>query len=382
MTWIRNVMTIVNTTPSATVCPSESNGFFIASLFSQVFPNGGAIISAGLTDGNRLRATRNAPARSGDALLLAVLSLPRACFPPVAQSSRKARAIAAPAMPPDPAPSAVARLVRQHDRDRFLTALFAPAERRQDLFALYAFNYEIARVREVVSETLLGRIRLQWWRDALDEIYGARAVRRHEVVEPLAAAIRGRGLSRAHFDRLIDAREQDLADERLPSLAALEAYAEATSSRLLFLALEVLGESGATALAAARAAGIAYALAGLLRAIPFHARAKRLYLPQDRVAAAGIAVDRELFELRSSLALRRVVAEVAALAQRHLDESGATRSVVARRALPALLPAVLARADLARLARSGFDPFDPRLARPDPLRSWRLTLAMLRRRPS
>jgi NADH dehydrogenase [ubiquinone] 1 alpha subcomplex assembly factor 6 len=283
-------------------------------------------------------------------------------------------------MPADPAPSAVARLVRQHDRDRFLTALFAPAERRQDLFALYAFNYEIARVREVVSETLLGRIRLQWWRDALDEIYGARAVRRHEVVEPLAAAIRGRGLSRAHFDRLIDAREQDLADEPLPSLAALEAYAEATSSRLLFLALEVLGESGATALAAARAAGIAYALAGLLRAIPFHARAKRLYLPQDRVAAAGVAVDRELFELRSSPALRRVVAEVAALAQRHLEEARALSSAVAQPALAALLPAVLARADLARLARTGFDPFEPRLARPDPLRSWRLAVAALRRR--
>jgi NADH dehydrogenase [ubiquinone] 1 alpha subcomplex assembly factor 6 len=284
-------------------------------------------------------------------------------------------------MPADAAPSAAARLVRQHDFDRFLTALFAPAERRADLFALYAFNYEIARVREAVSEPLLGRIRLQWWRESLDAIYAARPVRRHEVVEPLAAAIRGRGLSREHFDRLIDAREQDLAEEPPASMVALETYAEATSSRLLYLALEVLGERGEKALAAARPAGVAYALSGLLRAVPFHARAKRLYLPQDRVAAAGLAVDRELFELHSSPALRRVVAEVAERAQRRLDEARSLSSAVPQPALPALLPAVLARADLARLRRARFNPFDPRLARPDPLRSWRLALAMLRRRP-
>src|SRR5215469_14873091 len=115
-------------------------------------------------------------------------------------------------MPTDSTPSACARLLRQHDRDRFLTALFAPAERREDLFALYAFNYEVARVREVVTEPLLGRIRLEWWRESLDAIYAGAPVRRHEVVEPLAAAIRRHGLSREHFDRLIDAREEDLAD--------------------------------------------------------------------------------------------------------------------------------------------------------------------------
>jgi NADH dehydrogenase [ubiquinone] 1 alpha subcomplex assembly factor 6 len=285
-------------------------------------------------------------------------------------------------MPAPAAPPAAARLVRQHDHDRFLTVLFAPKERREDLFALYAFNYEIARVREVVSEHLLGRIRLQWWRESLDAIYAGRALRRHEVVEPLAAAVRGRGLSREHFDRLIDAREQDLADEPPASLAALEAYAEASSSRLLFLALEVLGERGAPALAAARAIGIAYALSGLLRAIPFHARARRLYLPQDRAAAAGLAADRELFELRSSPALRRVVAEVARLAQSHLDAARALSAAVPRPAVAALLPAALARADLARLTRARFDPFDPRIARPDPLRSWRLAIAMLRGRPA
>src|SRR5215472_11726653 len=106
--------------------------------------------------------------------------------------------------------SAAAALVRQHDRDRFQTALFAPRDKREALFALYAFNYEIARIRETVHEPMLGQIRLQWWREAIDAAYGDASPRRHEVVEPLTAAIRAHSLNRAHFDRLIDARERDL----------------------------------------------------------------------------------------------------------------------------------------------------------------------------
>src|SRR5438552_2414075 len=123
--------------------------------------------------------------------------------------------------------SPVAALVRRHDRDRFQTVLFAPAARREALFALYAFNYEIARVRERVSEPTLGRIRLEWWREIIAAAYADSPVRRHDVVEALTDAIRGHGPpTREHFDRLIDAREKDLDDEAPTSLAALEDYAE------------------------------------------------------------------------------------------------------------------------------------------------------------
>ena len=283
-------------------------------------------------------------------------------------------------MADSPLSAAPARIVRQYDRDRFLTALFAPAARRNALLALYAFNYEVARTREVVSEPVLGEIRLQWWRDSLATIYAGGPVRRHEVVEPLAEAIRGHGLSRAHFDRLIDTRALDLSDESPPSLAALAAYAEGSSASLVLLALEALGIRDEPAARAGRAAGIAYALAGLLRAVPFHARAKRLYLPADLIAAAGARVERELFELRSSAGLASVVEQVAHLAERELAEARRLRSDLAREALPALLPAVLAGADLARLRRARYDPFAPRVARPDPWRSWRLTAVAMRGR--
>jgi NADH dehydrogenase [ubiquinone] 1 alpha subcomplex assembly factor 6 len=279
-----------------------------------------------------------------------------------------------------PTLSPLARLVRQHDRDRFLTALFAPAARREALLALYAFNYEIAKTREVVSEPVLGQIRLQWWRESLDAIYSGGPMRHHEVVAPLAEAIRCCALDRAHFDALIAARDFDIAGEAPESLTALEAYAEASSARLVWLALEVLGERGEAARVAGRGVGIAYALAGLLRALPFHARMKRLYLPRDLCRTAGLRMEAEVFELRSSPALRSVVAQVAAAAAAHLAVARALRHAAPRAALPALLPGVLADADLARLERAGYDPFDRHLAGRDPWRGWRLTLAALARR--
>lgn len=276
--------------------------------------------------------------------------------------------------------SELAALVRRHDRDRFLTALFAPEARRPALLALYAFNYEVAKTRELVSEAMLGRIRLQWWRDVLDRIYAGAPAQRHEVIEPLAAAIRAHDLSRDHFERLIEARERDLEEAPPESLAALEAYAEASSAPLVLLALESLGEMGEAARAAGRAVGTAYALTGLLRAVPFHARARRLYLPRDLCAEAGLEIERGLFELRPSPALARVVERVAERARHHLQAARALRASVPRAALPALLPSVLVSADLARLARAGYDPFAPAVAGVDPWRGWRLSLAALRRR--
>jgi NADH dehydrogenase [ubiquinone] 1 alpha subcomplex assembly factor 6 len=275
--------------------------------------------------------------------------------------------------------SPVAALVRRHDRDRFQTVLLAPAARREALFALYAFNYEIARVRERVTEPGLGRIRLQWWRENIAVAYGGGALRHHLVVEPLTAVIRKAGLTRAHFDRLIDAREADLGEDPPPTLAALEDYAEATSSRLVFLALEVLEAREPAAKEAGLHVGIAYALAGLLRAMPFQARAGRRLIPADIAARTGLS-EQDYRALRSTPALSAASVELATAALRHLNTARAHRERIPRLALPALLPAIIARRSMIRLMRSGYDPFNRALAAPDPLQSWRLAAAALFKR--
>jgi NADH dehydrogenase [ubiquinone] 1 alpha subcomplex assembly factor 6 len=272
--------------------------------------------------------------------------------------------------------SPVAALVRRHDRDRFQTVLFAPAARREALFALYAFNYEIARVRESVTQPMLGQIRLQWWREAIATAFEGGPVRRHMVVEPLTAVIRELAPTRAHFDRLIDAREGDLEAEPPETLAGLEDYAEATSARLLYLALEILGVHDPAAGEAAFHVGIAYALAGLLHTMPLQARAGRQIIPADIAARTGLIAE-DFRALRGTAGLRAATAELAATASRHLGVARDRRDKIPRSALPALLPAVVARRALARLKRAGYDPFDTSLAAPDPLQSWRLAAAAL-----
>ena len=275
---------------------------------------------------------------------------------------------------PDLSPCAAE--LRRHDPDRFLTALFAPAERREALFAIYAFNLEVARAREAVSEPMLGRIRLQWWREAIEGIYAGRP-RRHYVVDPLSEAVARHGLSRDSFDRLIDSREADMEGEGPATLAALRAYAEGSSASLVQLALEVLckGAPAAALRESGRRVGIAWALIGLLRAVPFHARARRLYLPAELIETAGLKRG-DLFELRSTPALAEIVRRIAEEARRELAAARAGPRP-GRAALSALLPGTLAGLYLGRLAAADHDPFDRRVQEAPPLRVLRLMLAQM-----
>ena len=239
-----------------------------------------------------------------------------------------------------PTPSYCADQVRRFDPDRYLTVLFAPAARRPSLFALYAFNLEIAKTAEVVSEAPLGLLRLQWWRDILEAIEAGRESR-HEVAQPLAEAVRRHGLDPVLLGRLIDAREFDLEGRAPENLAALEAYAEGTAASVVHLALQILGVDAAAAGTAGRNVGIAGALAGLLRAVPFHAAAKRQYLPRDLCEAADLRIG-DLFELRASPALCQVAEQIAACACEHIRAARALTGQVPKAARPALLGATLA----------------------------------------
>lgn len=270
-------------------------------------------------------------------------------------------------------------LVRRHDNDRYLCALFAPAARRGAMLALLAFNLEIARIREVVSESITGQIRLAWWRETIAGIY-AGTPRRHDVALALAAAVEDYGLSRQRLDALIDARERDLDEDPPEDMAALISYARATSATLVALLLEVLGAGDdPVAAEAGDHVGVAWALTGLLRAMPVHARARRCFLPSEAAARAGLDMA-DYFALRPNPALSGVAREIAAEAETRIAAARQRRPRVGRAALPALLPAVIAAPWLRRLAQAGHDPFAAALAAPAPGKVLRVGLAALRGR--
>ena len=243
-------------------------------------------------------------------------------------------------------------LVRDHDRDRWATARLAPPPAAGRLFALYAFNLEVARIPSVVSEPMLGEIRLQWWRDAIAEIYDGAAPRRHEVVEPLAEAIRAADLPRDLYEALLDARSYDPHGTAIGDRALFDAYVDGTAGALMRLAARVCvaGDPGADDDRAARLAGWAGGAAALIRALPaLYARGGDPIPTPEELDRNALAEGATPEPLRAAL---RAIAEdgLEKLAQaRALRPSAEVR--------PALLAAWRAEETLRPAARPGFEAF-------------------------
>lgn len=155
------------------------------------------------------------------------------------------------------APTSLAAFVRRHDPDRYLTALFAPADRRETLFALYAFNHELAHAWEVASQPATALIRLQWWHEVVEG-----APRRHEVATPLTKELAAGRLASEDLLALIEGREREATG--LDGPAEWEAYLAETAGRVALAAGRTLGATGAS-LDRLAALGTGYGVAGLLR---------------------------------------------------------------------------------------------------------------------
>jgi phytoene/squalene synthetase len=158
-------------------------------------------------------------------------------------------------------------MVEKGDPDRWRAAMAAPPVKRGGLMALYAFNLEIARAPWVASEEMIAQIRLRWWMDAVEEAVSGAMVRRHEIAEPLADAIRTADLPQKLFDEIIAARLTDASADPHADAAALTRYIERTSAHLMELAARYLGAPEA-ALPAVRRYGYGVGVAALLRALP------------------------------------------------------------------------------------------------------------------
>jgi 15-cis-phytoene synthase len=249
-------------------------------------------------------------------------------------------------------------LVRAGDKDRFLATLFAPERARRALFALYAFNLEVARVRERAREPMAGEIRLQWWREVFSAAGGGE-VRGNPVAAALSDTIVRYQLPLRAFTDLVEAHEFDLYDDPMGTVEELEGYAGKTASALIVFATLILDERKTAGIGTlARHAGVAYAIAGLLASFAQHAARRQLYLPLEVLRRHG-AQPEDIFAGKSSPELRPALAELRLHARRHLGDAKAQMALVRPAAVPAFLPAALARAMLDRMERRSYDPFQP-----------------------
>ncbi|MBK1663559.1 phytoene synthase [Rhodospirillum rubrum] len=256
--------------------------------------------------------------------------------------------------------SPLAGAVRDFDPNRFQTALFAPAEQRENLMALYAFNVEIARIAETVSEALIGEMRLQWWHDLCEGAFsGAVIARGHPVGEAMERLIAGGRLDRPTLRAAIAARRLDLAAEPFATPADLRGYAEDTAGGLSRLAAALLGADPPT-IAAAGHVGTAWGLLGVVRTLCPMAAQGRLYLPSQVAAERGVTRE-DLSAPPVAEAAKALCLDLVGEVEELLAEARALRRCIDRRHLSPFLLAPLARPYLALLRQSGGDPADPGL---------------------
>jgi 15-cis-phytoene synthase len=255
-----------------------------------------------------------------------------------------------------------AALVREAERDRYLATLFAPAEHRDALFALYAFNVEIGHVRDLARQPMPGEIRLQWWREALTGERGGEA-----SAHPVAAALRDTlsryAIAPAPLLALIDAHTFDLYDEPMASFGDFAEYADKTDAALFTVAGNILGARGAAAETITHRAGIAHTVTGLLSRFGLHASRRQLFLPLDLLGRHG-AEREDIFAGRATPELRATLAELRIFARRHLAAAEEELQAVPPALWPALLPAALIQQTLAGMELAGYEPFQPQLIAP------------------
>ena len=197
-----------------------------------------------------------------------------------------------------------AEFVKQNDPDRFILSLFCDESCREALWALFAFNYEISKTREVVSESTLGHIRLQWWRDEIAKIFDTNVTQGNEILSALADAIQRYNLPKEDFDKLIYAREFDLENVLPADMQGFTNYCDFTTTPLMTLVLLIVG--GDLDNESVRDVAINYAASGLLRSVPFHAKQGRAYLPENLLNDGGITKD-ELFSFQKKKEISEIV---------------------------------------------------------------------------
>ncbi|KAF9433432.1 NADH dehydrogenase (ubiquinone) complex I, assembly factor 6 [Entomortierella beljakovae] len=269
-------------------------------------------------------------------------------------------------------------LVRKSDYEGFLCTQFFPQHQKATQMALRAFNIELASIRESVSNTDIGRMRMQFWRDSLEKVF-AGTPPQQPVALALAYAIQeqeqhhqkqhhdqlGRSsvadteMSLIWFKRMITEREQNLSDPQFMTIGQMETYCENTFGSLLYLQLESVGVKSLEADHAASHLAKAMGISTMLRAFPFHMHQNRMIIPAEITAKHNLSQEALFRNPTITPALQDATLEVATAAHVHLATAQSYMDNLPGSALPVLMAGIPAESYLNRLQEADFNPLAP-----------------------
>jgi phytoene synthase len=252
-----------------------------------------------------------------------------------------------------------ADLVRGRDFARYASTLFVLPDQRRPLLALYAFNAEISRVREQVTQPLPGEVRMRWWIDMLAGA-GHGGVEGNPVAAELLLAIHHYHMPVEPLTCLIEEHQFDLYNDPMPSMAALEGYINDTAVALFMLAARIAAPPSEEIAHLARHAGLAQGLVQVIADLPFDASRRQLFVPQQLLQQHRSTIE-EVFAAKQTPTVRAALDQLVGEAQRHLKTAFALLAVLPPGVRQIFLPLALVRRDLARMSRADTDPFVPRV---------------------
>ncbi|XP_072765052.1 NADH dehydrogenase (ubiquinone) complex I, assembly factor 6 [Anoplolepis gracilipes] len=253
------------------------------------------------------------------------------------------------------------QLVRKNDYENFLCTLLLPHSIKSAAFAIRAFNVEVAQVEDQVSDSKIGAMRLQFWTEALNNIYNDQPPRSPVSLE-LHRILQRHKLSKRYFKRLIDARINKLSNSIFVDLESLEKYCDYTVSSIYFLLLEAHGTANVNADHAASHLGKAHGLVTSIRSVPYNAQKRVMILPQDILLKNSVSSE-SVFQRQLSTGLKDAVFEVASCAKQHLKVATSLKKTMGKDLNTIFLPAVCVENYLEELRKVDFDVFHPSLQR-------------------
>ncbi|XP_071537755.1 NADH dehydrogenase (ubiquinone) complex I, assembly factor 6 [Panulirus ornatus] len=250
-------------------------------------------------------------------------------------------------------------IIKQNDYENFLSVLLLPQNARATAVALRAFNVELAQIQDVTSEILMAKMRLQFWRETIDQLYMGNTPGQ-PVALGLHRAVRRHQLSKRWLRSLIDSREEQLDCRQFTSLAAVENYSEKSNSALYYLLLQGMGVESVHADHAASHLGKAEGIMRLLRGIPYHGTKRKVLLPRDLMMKHGVSQE-DVIRGGREQKVKDVIYDVASQSYQHLEHARSFLNDVPKEARVCLLPSVAVSSYLKSLQKVHFDVFDSRL---------------------
>ena len=247
-----------------------------------------------------------------------------------------------------------ANQVRLFDRERFLCALFMPESKREMLFTLYAFHIEISRIQTIVTEPMAGLLRLQWWRDNIEQIYNG-AIPNHPVCEPLAVLINEKSLPKGYFDNILNARALDFETEPFATIEHLSSYAENIYSSILHLCAKTYAVEQQLEKIPVKALSTAFACMELLRL--YQKRPNQCIFPTNMVVKSKLTVD-DTINIEDGEIIKPLVKQYVLLMEDFVASVKNSSTMIPAEIFPLFLPLVFIEKHIRILKKYDYNIFN------------------------